>query len=97
MFYREKQDNKTDQLFLLENQVNALHCTISKLKEELEKYYANDVDSTKIVLIGDPNKINNELNHEVECGRSVFTKLSQMFNSEKNKNQALEQKIGVFI
>ena len=67
---------------------------IEHLKKELEKFFNNNESSIKKeILITEPNKVNLDLNNELNYTRDVLTKISKMLQSEKGKNDQIESKV----
>jgi hypothetical protein len=69
---------------------------IEQLKRELEKifnYHENSIQ--KEILITEPNKINIDLNNELNYTRDILAKISKMLQAEKAKNDQLEIQVNV--
>jgi len=67
---------------------------IDQLKRELEKIFNYHESSIqKEILITEPNKINIDLNNELNYTRDILAKISKMLQAEKSKNEQLEQQV----
>lgn len=66
---------------------------INHLKNELEKYYQNDINTPKEIFLAEPDRINLELYNELNYSRELIAKLSRMMNQEKQKNTELQTKL----
>lgn len=92
---QEMKDKKSSEIFLKENLLIEKENLIKQLKKELEKYYKEDFNSTKELLVCDPDKTNLEMNNELCEARELITKYIRMIHNEKKKSIDLEHKITV--
>jgi predicted RNase H-like nuclease (RuvC/YqgF family) len=91
---RENLNKASEDIVILQNKINQKDIVIEHLKKELEKFFNNNESSIKKeILITEPNKVNIDLNNELNYTRDVLTKISKMLQSEKGKNDQIESKV----
>lgn len=91
---RENLNKASEDIVILQNKINQKDIVIEHLKKELEKFFNNNESSIKKeILITEPNKVNLDLNNELNYTRDVLTKISKMLQSEKGKNDQIESKV----
>ena len=93
---KENLEKASEDILILQNKINEKDIVIDQLKRELEKIF-NQHESAiqKEILITEPNKINIDLNNELNYTRDILGKISKMLKSEKTKNDQLESQVNV--
>jgi len=78
----------------LQNKINEKDVKIEELKRELEKIFSfHENEIQKEILITEPNKINIDLNNELNYTKDILAKVSKILANEKTKNETLEQEV----
>lgn len=90
---QEYVDNQNTERFLLENKLKEKDNLIFQLKKEINKYYKEDFNSTKELIICDPDKVNIEMNNELCETRELIGKYSRIIHDEKRKSDFQEKQI----
>ena len=89
---QDKEDNEQINLFKFDNLLKEKDSIILQLKKELTKFYKDD-NSTKEIIICEPDKINVELNNELVETRELIIKFSKLLQLEKRKTSDQEKQI----
>ena len=89
---QDKEDNEQINLFKFDNLLKEKDSIILQLKKELTKFYKDD-NSTKEIIICEPDKINVELNNELVETRELIIKFSRLLQLEKRKTSDQEKQI----
>ena len=89
---QEIEDNEQINLFKFDNLLKEKDSIILQLKKELTKFYKDD-NSTKEIIICEPDKINVELNNELVETRELIIKFSKLLQLEKRKTSDQEKQI----
>ena len=90
---QELLDNQNTEIFLIENKIKEKDNLIFQLKKEINKYYKEDFNSTKELIICDPDKVNIEMNNELCETRELIGKYSRIIHDEKRRNEFQEKQI----
>lgn len=90
------QDHYKEIVFQLENQAFEKNNLIQQLKKELYKYYKEDFNSTKEIIICDPDKINLEMNNELCEARNLITKYNSIIQEQKKQINSMESRISKY-
>ena len=90
---QEKEDFEKTNFFKFKNIIKEKESIIKQLKKELNKYYRDDCNSTKEIIIGEPDKIILEMNNELIETRELITKFSKLLHLEKRKSVEQEEEI----
>jgi hypothetical protein len=90
---QELLDNQNTEIFLIENKIKEKDNLIFQLKKEINKYYKEDFNSTKELIICDPDKVNIEMNNELCETRELIGKYSRIIHDEKRRNDFQEKQI----
>jgi len=90
---QELLDNQNTEIFLIENKIKEKDNLIFQLKKEINKYYKEDFNSTKELIICDPDKVNIEMNNELCETRELIGKYSRIIHDEKRKSEFQEKQI----
>ena len=90
---KEKLDNQSTEIFTLSNQLKEKESLILQLKKELNKYYREDYNSTKELIICEPDHVNIEMNNELCETRELITKYSHLLQENKKKFLLQEKQI----
>ena len=90
---QEFYDNQNTERFLMENKIKEKDNLIFQLKKEINKYYKEDFNSTKELIICDPDKVNIEMNNELCETRELIGKYSRIIHDEKRKSEFQEKQI----
>ena len=93
MKLQELQDRESSEIFINDNRLKEKESLIMQLKKELDKYYREDFNSTKELIICDPEKTNIEMYNELLETRELITKYNRLLQDEKRKTEQQEQKI----
>ena len=86
-------DYQNTERFLMENKIKEKDNLIFQLKKEINKYYKEDFNSTKELIICDPDKVNIEMNNELCETRELIGKYSRIIHDEKRKSEFQEKQI----
>ena len=86
-------DDQNTERFLMENKIKEKDNLIFQLKKEINKYYKEDFNSTKELIICDPDKVNIEMNNELCETRELIGKYSRIIHDEKRKSEFQEKQI----
>ena len=86
-------DYQNTEKFLMENKIKEKDNLIFQLKKEINKYYKEDFNSTKELIICDPDKVNIEMNNELCETRELIGKYSRIIHDEKRKSEFQEKQI----
>ncbi len=89
---QELEDKVNTDVFLNDNTLKEKESIILQLKKELDKYYREDFNSTKELIICDPDKTKIEMNNELIETRELIGKYTTLLQREKRKTE--EQKKG---
>ena len=93
---KENLEKASEDIFILQNKINEKDIVIEQLKRELEKIFNYHESSIqREILITEPNKINIDLNNELNYTRDILAKISKMLQTEKVKNDQLELQVNV--
>ena len=87
---QELEDKVNTDVFLNDNTLKEKESIILQLKKELDKYYREDFNSTKELIICDPDKTKIEMNNELIETRELIGKYTTLLQREKRKTE--EQK-----
>ena len=87
---QELEDKVNTDVFLNDNTLKEKESIILQLKKELNKYYREDFNSTKELIICDPDKTKIEMNNELIETRELIGKYTTLLQREKRKTE--EQK-----
>ena len=90
---QEKEDFEKTNFFKFKNIIKEKESIIKQLKKELNKYYRDDCNSTKEIIIGEPDKIILEMNNELIETRELIHKFSKLLHLEKRKAVEQEEQI----
>ena len=90
---QEKDDFEKTNSFKYTNIIKEKESIIKQLKRELNKYYRDDCNSTKEIIIGEPDKIILEMNNELIETRELINKFSKLLHLEKRKSVEQEEQI----
>ena len=87
---QELEDKVNTDVFLNDNTLKEKESIILQLKKELDKYYREDFNSTKELIICEPDKTKIEMNNELIETRELIGKYTTLLQREKRKTE--EQK-----
>ena len=90
---QELQDREASETFLNDNRLQEKESVILHLKKELDKYYREDFNSTKELIICEPDKTNVEMYNELLETRELIGKYNRMLQDEKRKTEEQDKKI----
>lgn len=90
---QELQDREASETFLNDNRLQEKESVILQLKKELDKYYREDFNSTKELIICEPDKTNVEMYNELLETRELIGKYNRMLQDEKRKTEEQDKKI----
>ena len=90
---QEIEDNEQISCFKYQNIIKEKENIILQLKKELNKYYKDDYNSTKEIIICEPDKINLEMNNELIETRELIIKFTKLLHYEKRKTSEQEKQI----
>ena len=90
---QENDDFEKTNVFKYQNIIQEKESIIKQLKRELNKYYKDDCNSTKEIIIGQPDKIILEMNNELIETRELIHKFSKLLHLEKRKAVEQEEQI----
>ena len=90
---QENDDFEQTNAFKYQNIIQEKESIIKQLKRELNKYYKDDYNSTKEIIIGQPDKIILEMNNELIETRELIHKFSKLLHLEKRKAVEQEEQI----
>lgn len=90
------QDKYKETVFQLENQLVEKANQIMQLKKELYKYYKEDFNSTKEIIICDPDKINLEMNNELYETRTLINKYNSIIHTQKKQITSMNIRISKY-
>ena len=90
---QEMQDRESTETFIMDNQLKEKDSLILQLKKELDKYYREDFNSTKELIICEPDKEKVEMNNELVETRELIGKYNRLLQCEKRKCEELERKV----
>ena len=83
--------------FLFENKIKEKDFIIDNLRKQLENMRKNLKNNTNTgvteIYIGDPNKINIEINNELTMSRAIIKKYVYLNQQERDKSKLLKNKI----
>ena len=82
---KETLDNQSTEIFTLSNQLKEKESLILQLKKELNKYYREDYNSTKELIICEPDHVNIEMNNELCETRELISKYSHLIHESNKK------------
>jgi hypothetical protein len=82
---------------VIENKLQEREYMIIHLKNELEKYYQDDVSGAREIFLVEPDRTNLELYNELNYSRELIAKISRLLNQEKAHSSKLQEKINVKI
>ncbi len=82
---QENDDFEKTNVFKYQNIIQEKESIIKQLKRELNKYYKDDCNSTKEIIIGQPDKIILEMNNELIETRELINKFSKLLHFEIRK------------
>lgn len=90
---QDLQDREASETFLNDNRLQEKESIILQLKKELDKYYREDFNSTKELIICEPDKTNVEMYNELLETRELIGKYNRMLQDEKRKTEEQDKKI----
>jgi len=90
---QKKEDNIKTEIFTLSNQLKEKENIIFQLKKELTKYYREDYNSTKELIICEPDQVNLEMNNELCETRELITKYSYLLQDNNKKLNLKDEQI----
>lgn len=79
----------------LQNVIASKKNTYSKLTQELEKMRSKAIfkSAKREVLITEPNKINVEMNHEIQTTQNILKKITEMNKKDKERIESLNNEL----
>ena len=89
---QELEDKVNTDVFLNDNTLKEKESIILQLKKELDKYYREDFNSTKELIICDPDKTKIEMNNELIETRELIGKYTTLLQREKRKTEEQKNK-----
>ena len=90
---QETNENQSTEIFKLSNQLKEKESLILQLKKELNKYYREDYNSTKELIICEPDHVNIEMNNELCETRELISKYSHLLHENNKKINLQESQI----
>ena len=82
---QETNESQSIEIFKLSNQLKEKESLILQLKKELNKYYREDYNSTKELIICEPDHVNIEMNNELCETRELISKYSHLIHESNKK------------
>ena len=89
---QELEDKVNTDVFLNDNTLKEKESIILQLKKELDKYYREDFNSTKELIICDPDKTKIEMNNKLIETRELIGKYTTLLQREKRKTEEQKNK-----
>ena len=89
---QELEDKVNTDVFLNDNTLKEKESIILQLKKELDKYYREDFNSIKELIICDPDKTKIEMNNELIETRELIGKYTTLLQREKRKTEEQKNK-----
>ena len=90
---QETNESQSTEIFKLSNQLKEKESLILQLKKELNKYYREDYNSTKELIICEPDYVNIEMNNELCETRELISKYSHLLHENNKKINLQESQI----
>ena len=90
---QETNESQSIEIFKLSNQLKEKESLILQLKKELNKYYREDYNSTKELIICEPDHVNIEMNNELCETRELISKYSHLLHKNNKKINLQESQI----
>jgi hypothetical protein len=84
-----------EKIFLLENKLRERENLITSMKDELEKYFYESNNDSKVIFIAEPDKYNLELYNELCISKELYIKVSKMLSNEKTHTDKLRSTVQV--
>ena len=84
---QEIEDKEQILFFKYENIIKEKDNIILQLKKELNKYYKDDYNSTKEIIVCEPDKVNLEMNNELVETRELIIRFTKLLHYEKRKKE----------
>lgn len=89
---QELEDKVNTDVFLNDNTLKEKESIILQLKKELDKYYREDFNSAKELIICVPDKTKIEMNNELIETRELIGKYTTLLQREKRKTEEQKNK-----